>query len=290
MTGGLTTAVGLGILQRVPFVVSYEVQGRSNQIARRETKMTQQDPIQQQPTPEVKNVGIVGQQKTQMTVHIVWGIVALAVVLCFFLFLNNTVPGCGGCQRGLLDIVKGGVVVNQHTVTVYNSFIGKINNENKLVVATLIKPVEISKNDKKLVLFDYVSLGETVTKIRVNECKVQYIILLKGFTENSVLFDKASNTFRVLFSKPMLDKDMVDIPSDPALWETETDQGWARFNGKELEQQAKTELRAYLLSEAENEIYRAKVESDARETLVGILNPIVNSTVPGARLEIVFND
>lgn len=252
--------------------------------------MSQQDPIQRPTSPHRKNEDPVGKQGAQAVRYIVRGIVALSVVLCGSLLTYKIVPGCGEAQREMISIFKKGFVVNKHTISVYTSFIGKMNNEKKLVVSTLTKPVEVSKNDKLLVLGDWISLGETVTKIRVNQCKVQYVISLNSLTENSILFDQTNNMFRASFPKPMADKEMVYIPSNPELQEKETDQGWARFNGKELENEALKELESVLLSEAENDIYEAKVQNDARETLANILNPIINSIVPGAKLEIVFND
>lgn len=187
--------------------------------------------------------------------------------------------------KRIVDGVINPKVIEQ---TVYQSFSGEMKDEDKLVVKSSTFHVGVKKTLSRRILFEKLSLGDAVSEVRVQGCKVQYVLPLAGFCQDSIKFVPENNELVLKLPHPIVDPDIVDVPSDPSKWEIETTRGWARFpsTSEDLQEQAKAEIRDALIAEANKAIYIDEAVRSATGVVEKMLRPVLVQFGEGIKLRI----
>ncbi|MCE9592354.1 MAG: hypothetical protein K8S99_17755 [Planctomycetes bacterium] len=81
-----------------------------------------------------------------------------------------------------------------------------------------------------------------------------------------------------LFGHPILDEAFVDVPSDPACWSVYKSSGWARFDKDTMEEQARADLRAWILAEARRGGWDRQADLVAQESLRELIRSVYGDT------------
>jgi hypothetical protein len=178
--------------------------------------------------------------------------------------VNTTVEQIGALPERLAGALRPQVNIE----TIVSTAIGPLREEGKLVVMTTEVNVEVAKTSEKRILWDYLDLGDTTTRLRVRENRVQYYIPIDRLTIDNMEFDPVENCLVLRVPEPILDTELVDVQSDPGKMDVETDVGWARlqsFSGEYVENEARRELRGAVINEGRNPLLidRARKEAEA---------------------------
>lgn len=128
-------------------------------------------------------------------------------------------------------------------------WVASIRAESKYVIASQSLTATASRSENYRHLAGYVS-GTTSVKLRVDGCRVQYFIPTQGLTSHSFQYDSRSHALVASFPRPVLDEEMIDIPSDPAQWSVESSSAWFRFNKGEVEDKVRKSFRGEVLKVA----------------------------------------
>ena len=134
-------------------------------------------------------------------------------------------------------------------------------------------------------------LGTTTVALRARDNRVQYYVPLTNITKGDFKYDETHKRLVFRVSSPVLDKDLVEVQSDPSKIEVRTDIGWARFDkfsGQFLREQAQRDLRPAVLEEGNNSLYIDKAKINARESLKKLLEPLASKLKDDVELEIDF--
>ncbi len=163
--------------------------------------------------------------------------------------------------------------------------LGELHKQSKLVVMSETVDLVMERSSTKKFLWDKLSMGTTVVEMRVRENKVQYILPLEQVTRDSFHWDDSKGEIVIDIPRPVIDRDIVEVQSNPNLIDVRTERGWARLkskSGKFLENQIRGDLRQELIRQGNNEIYlneaHRKAEAVVRQLIEqlmqerGILN------------------
>ena len=173
--------------------------------------------------------------------------------------------------------------------TVINTTLNRMADQSKLVVLSASVNVEITKSDEKVIWG--VPLGTTVVALRARDNRVQYYVPLTNISKGDFKYDDVHKRLTLRVPKPVVDKDLVEVQSDPSKIEVRTDVGWARFDrfsGQILREQAQRELRPVIILEAKNPLYIDKAKTNAREALKKLLEPMASKLKDDVEMEIEF--
>ncbi len=186
---------------------------------------------------------------------------------------------------GLAQAFQPQVNVNSVVYTTLSNMI----NQAKLVVLTTQINVDMTKADEKVVWG--IPLGTTKVMLRALDNRVQYYVPLTDITKKDFRYDNVHKRLTVRVPSPLLDRDLVEVQSDPAKIEFRTDVGWARFDsrsGQFLRDQAQRDLRPALIREGHNPLYLDKAKTNARESLKKLLEPMAAQLKEDVELEVEF--
>jgi hypothetical protein len=173
--------------------------------------------------------------------------------------------------------------------TVINTTLTRMADQSKLVVLSTHINVEITKSDEKVIWG--VPLGTTTVTLRANDNRVQYYVALTNITKADFKYDDVHKRLTLRVPHPVVDKDLVEVQSDPSKIEVRTDLGWARLDtrsGKFLREQAQRDLRPVIILEGKNSLYIDKAKTNARESLKKLLEPLATKLKDDVELEIEF--
>lgn len=193
--------------------------------------------------------------------------------------LSRTIAG------GLAQAFQPQVNVNSVVYTTLSNMV----NQSKLVVLTTQINVDMTKADEKVVWG--IPLGTTKVMLRALDNRVQYYVPLTNITKKDFRYDDVHKRLTVSVPAPVLDRDLIEVQSDPGKIEFRTDVGWARFNsrsGQFLRDQAQRDLRPALIREGRNPLYIDKAKTNARESLKKLLEPIAAHLKEEVELEVEF--
>lgn len=194
-------------------------------------------------------------------------------------------------QSTVRDVLQPKITIQTQVISTGVSLLAK---EGKLVVLTRSLPITVEKRSEKRVLWDYLSLGETVARVTVRENKVQHVVYLGQILAEDLSYDGAANRLVVTIPAPEVDPDMLVIASDPEHWSIQTEVGWARLEdwwGKELTQAAQAELGEVLLSTARMDAAAEEVaKTQAREQVGALLQASLAPVAPGIVVDVTFQE
>lgn len=172
--------------------------------------------------------------------------------------------------------------------TIVFNAVGEMKKQNKLVVLTAEVTAEIHKENTKSWLG--VNWGTTTVDLKAPG-KVQYFVPLEGFGPQNFAVAASGRSVVVRVPGPQLDREMVEVESDPAKLEVRTEAGWARlaaWSGKTLEDSAKAELRRNVLDAGDKTWVHELAEKEAREAVLVILKPLAEAMKEGVEVKVEF--
>lgn len=181
----------------------------------------------------------------------------------------------------LMNRILGTTAITTSTT----AFISSIRSEAKYVVASQSLTVTVERAEEYRGWWGFY-LGTTTARIRVDDCRVQYIIPAEQVRADDFVFDRSSNTLKVTLPRPVLDQEMVDIPTDPTRWWTESSSGWSRFNKAEVLEEARKAIRNETLVAAYKRGFDEATEAVAIKRLKEALRKFLKQTE--LNIEIIF--
>lgn len=266
-----------------------------------------------QEVTEAEPVEILTSEDANETVTVVvrqqsspWAAAAVFITMLVLAFVAFTMliraPGKAIRQAGMVvteaattmaEGITGAFKVTINANTIIGSTIERVRSEAKLIVLTANVEVDLEKSSEKKVLWDYLNLGTTTTRVRAMDNQVQYYVDLAKFSRSNISFEPEKRTVVVTVPEPVLDEAFVDVQSDPAKIQVQTTTGWARlasYSGKHLEDQARRELRLEVIRAGDHELLREKARQAAVEKLSVLLDELRVSLDEGVTLEIRFQE
>lgn len=172
------------------------------------------------------------------------------------------------------------------TITTSTSaFVSSIRSEAKYVVASQTLTVTVERAETYQGWWG-IYLGTTTARVRVDDCRVQYVLPSDQISMDDFVFDRSRNTLTVTLPRPRLDLDIVDIPTDPAKWWKQSSSGWARFNKADVLQEAQKAVRTQTLVAANRQGFDEATEAVAAKRLRESLRKFLKQ--PDLLIEVVF--
>ncbi len=196
--------------------------------------------------------------------------------------------GPGETVEHLADRLGDLLRPNVTAKTVVFNAVGEMKKQKKLVVLTTEVTAEIHKENTKTWLG--INWGTTTVDLKVPG-KVQYFVPLEGFGARNITVTGDRKSVTVHVAAPQLDREIVEVESDPAKLEVRTAAGWARlaaWSGKTLEDSAKAELRRDVLAAGDAPLVHAQAETAARAAVLEILKPLTEAMREGVEVKLEF--
>jgi hypothetical protein len=214
-------------------------------------------------------------------------IIAIALIaLAGFIFKR-----CADQPNRLAESIARATQPQMTINTIIQTSLQRLRDESKLVVYTADVSVMVTKFSDKKVLYGKLDLGTTTVRVRASGNKAQIIIPLKDIGEGDIQYDESVQKFTVTLPSPRVDETLVEVQTDPAYFEIETDLGWARldkFSGEFLREQARRDLRPAVILEASQPRILKNAEQSGREQVAALLESVIKPLKPNATLEIHF--
>lgn len=256
--------------------------------------MEKPPPVESKPTPPQPAAG-----KPRSFWPLAFAIVALALIgagtLVVFRVIGigekmgeGVVNAPSKLAVSLADAFKPKVSYN----TVISSTLQSLKHDPKLVVLTASVNVEITKESEKS-LWGLVDMGKTKARIKAYGNRVQYVIPMDSLTETNFFYDDLHKRIVVTVPPPRFDEDIVEVQSNPAMMEIETDVGWGRldkFSGEIMRDSARRDLRPAVVREGKSDLLMEKARSNARKTVQKMLQPMAESLNQHVEIWVLFDD
>ncbi|MFA6244948.1 MAG: DUF4230 domain-containing protein [Candidatus Hydrogenedentales bacterium] len=197
----------------------------------------------------------------------------------------------------LADGLRGAFKTEVNYRTTFLGAIESARESGKLVVYTQTVTAVVAKTSEKTYAIKFIGdikVGDTVTSLRAQGNKVQYFIPLDAIDESDFSYDPEQKCLTVSLPRPVLDKEMVEVQSNPDFIEIQTNVGWGRlgsYSGAFLEEQAKRELRDAVISEGSKPMLQEKADAEG-ESLVRtkLLAPLVQALADGVTLKVEYRE
>lgn len=210
------------------------------------------------------------------------------IALAAFIF-KSCVDKPGQVAQTLAGAAQSHVNVN----TMIQTSLDRLRDESKLVVFTADVSVMVTKFSDKKVLYGKLDLGTTTVRLRASGNKAQLIIPLKDVAAADFHFDEEKDQLTVTLPSPRVDETLVEVQTDPAYYELQTELGWARldkYSGDFLREQAKKDLRPAVLAEAGNKRNVEMAKNSGREKIAALLEASIKSLRPNTTVAVEFKE
>jgi hypothetical protein len=196
-----------------------------------------------------------------------------------------------GLAGRVYDHIQGGL---KPLVTVRSSVTSQfthLDNTPKLVVLTATQDVLVTRTSEKRTLWGLLNLGTTEVQLKVPDNKVQFYVPISHLTAEDFSYDAARRRVVIRVPEPVLDRDIVEVQSDPGQIQVRTSVGWARlssYSGKSVETQARAALRDEVVKAADTQPMHKMARVEAEQILRGFFTDLASSLQEGVRLEFEF--
>lgn len=160
--------------------------------------------------------------------------------------------------------------------TLIQSSVTRLQQEAKFVVMTAQINVEVKRTSEKVAFYNMIDFGDTVATVRTRNNKAQYYIDLSQISEKD--FQLNGKNLVVHVNDPRVDEGIVEVQTDPAQIEIETEVGWGRLSarsGQRVKDEAVAALRQAVIDEARAAIYVKLARDNAKEKVSALLSPLV---------------
>jgi len=205
--------------------------------------------------------------------------------------VNTAADRLEGMAGKVFEKLREGLRPNVTVRSTVRSQFAKLDATPKLVVLTDTIDVEVAKSSEKRVLWGLLNLGTTEVRLRAPGNKVQFYIPLGEIRADDFVYQPAARKVVVRLPAPVLDRQVVDVQSDPLKIDVETKVGWARLSahsGKTLETKAREALRQEVLSTADTPPMHDVAHLHAEKTLRAFFAELQAALEDGVRLEFEF--
>ena len=125
----------------------------------------------------------------------------------------------------------------------------QLETRAKFVSHTVHYDITIGKSVENRIFSDYIPAGSAEAKINFKDNKVQFYIPINEIQVSDIIFDAKNEILTVNVPKAKLDKDIIEIQTDPEKVLIETKNSWVPFIGpktqpiiEDLRAEAKKEL------------------------------------------------
>jgi len=175
--------------------------------------------------------------------------------------------------------------------TIIQTSLERLKEESKLVVYTADVAVMITKFSEKKVLYGKVDLGTTTVRLRASGNKAQFIIPLEKLAAANFRFDESAQTLTVKLPPPRVDETLVEVQTDPAFYEVQTEVGWARlesYSGDFLREQARRDLRPAVIAEVSHPRLVESAQQSCREKIAALLAAAIVPVHPEVKVAVEF--
>jgi hypothetical protein len=214
-------------------------------------------------------------------------VISIAVVALAGFIFKSCIDQPARLAESVARAAQSQVIIN----TVIQTSLERLRDESKLVVHTAEIAVMITKFSEKKVLYGKIDLGTTTVRLRASGNKAQLVIPLKDLSEGDFQFNEAENKLTITLPSPRVDETLVEVQTDPAFYEIETNLGWARldgFSGDFLREQARRELRPAVLIEAGNAHNIKLAELSGREKVTALMEAVIKPIRPDTTIAVEF--
>jgi hypothetical protein len=201
---------------------------------------------------------------------------------------ERAMRGPGASAEHIVDRLADLLRPNFSAKTIVFNAVGEMTKRKKLVVLTAAVTAEIHKENTKWWLG--VNWGTTTVDLKAPG-KVQYYVPLEGFAARDITVAADGRSVVVHVAGPVMDREIVEVESDPAKIEVRTEAGWGRlqaWSGKALEDSTKAELRRYVLEAGDAPLVHAEAERAAREAVTEIMKPLAEALREGVEVKVEF--
>ncbi|HQC41945.1 MAG TPA: DUF4230 domain-containing protein [Verrucomicrobiota bacterium] len=184
-------------------------------------------------------------------------------------------------------------VSSSTNISIY-SVANSLQRQSKLVVQTALVTVDQSMEKESVLSMGGFAFGLGTSSLRMISMgnRVQYYVPLKDITESDINWNSENKTLLIRVPPPIADSEMVEIQTDPKqilFLGKDSWFDWARGGGKtELAQEAKDNLRNYVLRTARSRYYMSLAEENAQRELERLLCTILYPIEPQCRIVIEF--
>lgn len=173
--------------------------------------------------------------------------------------------------------------------TIITGTINDVKSKPKLVVLTAEVGVTLEKKSSKQYFFN---LGTSTIELRFGGNKVQYIIPTDQLTAKLFKWDEKHNELVLDIPEPHIDKDIVEVQSDPSKIRIRKDVGWFRFddfNGEKLLELTKKDMRKAVIKAGQNELLQYKAKSEAKKIIRKLFIDRMRKQMPKNHKLIIIN-
>jgi hypothetical protein len=189
--------------------------------------------------------------------------------------------------------IRDGLRPNVRYTTLITNQFSELSARPKLVVLTATTTVEVVKRSEKSALWGLLDLGDTVVRLKADGNRVQFYVPVGEIRPEDFSYDAVRKQVVVRVPAPVLDRDIVEVQSDPAKIQVQTKVGWARlqsYSGKHLEAKAREALRQEVLASADSRPMRDMARMQAEKSLRGLFRDLADSLQPGVTLVFEFKE
>ncbi len=169
-----------------------------------------------------------------------------------------------------------------------------LHKQSKLVIQSALITVDQTLEKETVLSLGGFAFGLGTSNLRMVSMgnRVQYYIPLNDVAENDIVWDGEKKTLTLKVPAPVVDSDLVEIQQDPRqiLFLGENSWfDWARGGGKpELAQEAKDNLRQYVLKTARTRYYMSMAEDNAAREMERLVQTLITPLEPEARVIVEF--
>lgn len=165
--------------------------------------------------------------------------------------------------------------------------VSRMRDAAKLVVLVEEVDVTVQKTSDKSVLNGKLNLGTTTVTVRASGNRIQYYVPLDKITPDDFAFDLTSNRLTLRLAVPAVDEEMVEVQSDPAKIEVQTDIGWARldkYSGQALRDEAKRDLRPAVIEQGRAAEHVERAKANTKAAVEKLMAPLL----AGLKSDVIF--
>ena len=214
-------------------------------------------------------------------------IIVLILSGTFLLHKVITVPG------EVLKTLTGGFKTEVNINNITYNFFKATKAESKLVVMTSEVTVVVERSNTKRKLWGYLNLGTTDVELKVPGNKVQYILPVDKMSNDDFNWNQKTGELTVYIPRSIVDKDIIEIQSDPGKISVRKKIGWGRlekYSGQYLEKQIKATLRDEVIKAAHNDLLMKEACRNSIVTIKKIIQNLLRNHTSEVKVVVRFKN
>jgi hypothetical protein len=206
-------------------------------------------------------------------------------------YIDDKIAHAEKLAGAVYDKLKGAVKPVETARAGVTSQFARVSSSPQLVVMKDAVDVDITRSNERLILWGRLNLGKTEVELKARGNKVQFYVPMSQLKADDFSYDPDARRVVVRVPEPVLDRELVEVQSNPADIEVRRDAGWARLSalsGKALEREAREALRDEVLTAADTPERRAAARTEAAKALRPFFSDLANSLQEGVQLDFEF--